>query len=242
MVQIGFKTDQGKMRSINEDALFVMPKQNIYIVADGVGGHNAGELASRTAVMGIADYVEQNPMIAIKSEKEIKSYFYECFKTVNSSVYKLSKEEIDYKGMATTAIVLYISGKKAYLINVGDSRAYLIRSNKISQLTEDHTIVNQLLKQGSITRQEASVHPMNNMITRALGGEERIKPDFYMLDILKNDMLLLCTDGLYSDVSEEQILEIIYASANMHEACNNLVLRANDNAGKDNITTVCVKI
>lgn len=242
MVQIGFKTDPGKTRSINEDALFVMPKQNVYIVADGVGGHNAGELASRTAVMEMADFIEHNAIDEVDDVDRIRTYFFDCIKKVNASVLQLSKEGSAYKGMATTAVILYILKDKAYIINVGDSRAYLIRGNIILQITEDHTIVNQLLKEGSITKQEAFAHPMNNMITRALGGEERVKPDFYQLDILKDDVLLLCTDGLYGEVSDDGILEILNASPNMHEACNRLILSANNHSGKDNITTVCVKI
>lgn len=242
MVQIGFKTDRGKMRGINEDALFVMPKQNVYIVADGVGGHNAGELASRTAVMEIADFVEHNPITKSINEDDIRNYFYDCMSKANAAVVQLSRAGQAYKGMATTAVILYISGSKAYIINVGDSRAYLIREDTILQITEDHTIVNQLLKQGSITKQEASVHPMNNMITRALGGEEKVKPDFYQVDLIKNDILLLCTDGLYSEVTEGCILKILKDSLSMHEACNKLIFRANDHEGKDNITTVCVKI
>jgi len=242
MIQIGFKTDQGKTRSVNEDALFVMPKQNVYIVADGVGGHNAGELASRTAVKEIADYIEDNPIGKSADAHQIKNYFNICLNKVNASIVAYSKAGHENKGMATTTVILHLSGKKANIINVGDSRAYMIRAGQISQITEDHTVVNQLLKEGSITRQEADGHPMNNMITRALGGEEKVKPDFYQVDTQKNDVFLLCTDGLYNEVTETLMMEIIMTSTTMHEACNKLIAKANEQSGKDNITTVCVRI
>jgi protein phosphatase len=242
MVQIGFKTDPGKTRSVNEDALFVMPKQNIYIIADGVGGHNAGELASRTAVGCIAEYIGHNPIPNALSEEAIKKYFQTCMDMANTSVVELSKVGREFKGMATTAVILYIKSKKAYIINVGDSRAYLIRKETIKQITEDHTLVSQLLKEGTITKEEAWVHPMNNMITRALGGETQVDADFFHIDIVKDDILMLCTDGLHNEIPEQQMVAILKNSINMHEACSNLVRSANDHAGKDNITAICVRI
>jgi len=242
MVQIGFRTDPGKVRSVNEDALFVMPKQNIYVVADGVGGHNAGEMASRTAVGSIAAYIQSNPIERAWTEAEIVEYLARCLSEVNISVYRMAKDQEAYRGMATTAVLLYVAGKKAYIANIGDSRAYLIRNGIITQLTEDHTIVSQLLKEGSITKQEALAHPMNNMITRALGGEAVVRPDFFSVDIEKKDIFLLCTDGLYGEVAEERIMEVLNGEKSMHKACAELVRLANDNEGKDNITAVCVRI
>ncbi len=242
MVQLGFKTDPGKIRSVNEDALFVMPKQNVYIVADGVGGHNAGEMASRTAVSEIAEFIEKTPIDKSWDTSMLKQYFETCFSQVNADVYEASRNQAAYRGMATTAVLLYVSGKHAFIVNVGDSRAYLVRDGVIRQVTEDHTIVSQMLREGSITKQEALSHPMNNMITRALGGEAAVRPDFYDLDLKRKDIILLCTDGLYSEVQDEQIMDILSSDRSMHDACSELIKLANSNEGKDNITAVCVRI
>lgn len=242
MVRIGFKTDVGKTRSVNEDAFFVMPKQNIYIIADGVGGHNAGELASRTTVKNIADYIQEYPIQKNLKEEELKDYFYNCIKSVNTNIYNLAKENDQYSGMATTVVILYVHSNKAYVTNVGDSRAYLIRTNQIYQITEDHTIVNQLIKGGKLSKKDAESHPMSNVITKAIGADIDISPDYYLIDLCKDDIILLCSDGLYSEVDEKEIIKTCLSGASMHNVCNNLIDLANENNGKDNITVICVKI
>jgi serine/threonine protein phosphatase PrpC len=242
MVQIGFKTDAGKMRSVNEDAFFVMPKQNIYIIADGVGGQNAGELASRTTVKNIADYIQINAIQKKSNEADLKIYFNNCITSVNENIYNLSKENEQQKGMATTVVILYVHGNKAYVTNVGDSRAYLIREDQIHQITEDHTVVNQLVKGGKISKKDAKTHPMSNVITKAIGADIDISPDYYSVDLCKDDIVLLCSDGLYSEVNEEQIIKTCLSGENMHQVCNNLIDIANEHDGKDNITVICVKI
>jgi protein phosphatase len=242
MIQIGFKTDVGKARSVNEDAFFVMPKQNIYIIADGVGGQNAGELASRTTVKNIADYIQGNSIQKHLKEEELKNYFYNCIKSVNTNIYNLAKENELQKGMATTVVILYVHGNKAYVTNVGDSRAYLVRAHQIHQITEDHTVVNQLVKGGKISRKEAEVHPMSNVITKAIGAEKDISPDYYLIDLSKDDILLLCSDGLYSEVKEDEIIKTCLSGETMHQVCNNLIEIANEHNGNDNITVICVKI
>jgi PPM family protein phosphatase len=242
MVQIGFKTDAGKSRSVNEDAFFVMPKQNIYIIADGVGGQNAGELASRTTVKNIADFIQINAIAKKINEDDLKSYFKNCITSVNENIYNLSKENEQQKGMATTVVILYVHGNKAYVTNVGDSRAYLIREDQIHQITEDHTVVNQLVKGGKISKKDAKTHPMSNVITKAIGAEIDISPDYYSVDLCKDDIVLLCSDGLYSEVNEEEIIKTCLSGQNMHQVCNNLIDIANEHDGKDNITVICVKI
>ncbi|MEG1584287.1 MAG: protein phosphatase 2C domain-containing protein, partial [Anaerovorax sp.] len=166
-MQVGFKTDRGSKRAVNEDALFVMPKQQIYIVADGVGGHNSGELASRTAVASIAVYIDQNPIPQTATSQELKGYFLECLRVVNMKIFTMSQAEDENKGMATTVVLAYIVENVAYVVNVGDSRAYLVRQTIMEQVTEDHSYVNELVKSGKITHEEAIVHPERNKITRA---------------------------------------------------------------------------
>ena len=242
MAQIGFKTDKGKSRVANEDALFVMPKQNIFILADGVGGHNAGEVASRTTVKFIADYIQENQIHPNLIQADIKNYFSKCMNLANSTIFDLANEPNYKNGMATTAVVLYIHKNIANIINVGDSRAYLIRNDEIHQITEDHTIVNQLIKDGKLKKEEAEAHPLSNMITKAVGAEDGIAPDFYSFEIKKKDIIMLCSDGLYNEVSDKEILELISRGATMHQTCKSLIDKANENQGKDNITVICVKI
>ena len=242
MTQVGFKTDKGKKRDRNEDSLFVMPKEEIYIVADGVGGQNSGELASSMAVKMIAEYIKAKPLHGIFDEEKLKSYFLGCMIDANQAIYQTAQRSAENAGMATTVVLLHLTDGGAYIVNVGDSRAYICRDGQISQITEDHTYVNELVKGGSITRAQAEFHPQKNMITRALGGEDRILPDFYRLDTLKNDIIILCTDGLYGELSAEEICGMAAASNSMSALSSKLVQRANGHGGNDNITVICLKI
>lgn len=242
MTQVGFKTDKGKKRDRNEDSLFVMPKEEIYIVADGVGGQNSGELASSMAVKSIAEYIKANPLHEIKNEEELKQYFLTCMLHANRIILQMAKHSAENTGMATTVVLLYLVDGNAYVVNIGDSRAYIYRDGQISQITEDHTYVNELVKDGSITKAEAEIHPQKNMITRALGGDETVLPDFYRLDTRKDDMFILCTDGLYGELPEDELRGLAAASHSMSALSKNLVQRANGHGGNDNITVICLKI
>lgn len=242
MAQVGFKTDKGKKRDRNEDSLFVMPQEDIYIVADGVGGQNSGELASSMAVKIIAEYIKARPLHDVNDEKQLKTYFLDCMGNANKEIYHAARFSEENAGMATTAVLLYLSAGQAYIINVGDSRAYIFRDGQISQITEDHTFVNELVKGGSITKAQAEIHPQKNMITRALGGEDKILPDFYRLETKKKDIFILCTDGLYGEVSAEEMCGMAAETSSMSTLSNKLVQCANKNGGNDNITVICVKI
>jgi protein phosphatase len=242
MTQVGFKTDKGKRRDRNEDSLFVMPQEDIYIVADGVGGQNSGELASSLAVKSIAEYIKAKHLHDIKDEEALKRYFLECMKHANQTIYRTAQLTAENAGMATTVVLLHLKDGSAYIVNVGDSRAYICRDGKIHQITEDHTYVNELVKGGSITKAQAESHPQKNMITRALGGEDKVLPDFYRLETQKNDIIILCTDGLYGELSAEEICGMAAASSSMSALSKNLVQCANRNGGNDNITVICLKI
>lgn len=242
MVSTGFKTDQGKRRENNEDALFVLPEQQFYIIADGVGGHNSGELASRMAVENIAEYVAAHPIDKLEGEEALRDYFSEALFCANRLIYEKAQNNPENTGMATTAVLAYIRDKKIYIANVGDSRAYLIRGEEIRQITEDHTYVNQLLLAGSITKEEAAVHPKRNMITRAVGGDRTVQPDYFQIDASLGDVLLLCTDGLFGEVPEEKIHSIVSAADSMHELAADLVNEANKRGGKDNISVICIRL
>ena len=240
-MRFGCKTDTGRIRSVNQDAFFVMPDEKIFLVADGVGGHNNGELASRTAMEDIARYVKEHPLAAAADDPAASEYFNNLIKSVNSHVYDMAKKNAP-GGMATTLVALYLSGDKALAANIGDSRLYLIREGTIRQITEDHTYVNKLLTEGIITREEARSHPDRNMITRAIGAEASVTPDLFVFDVQEKDIFLLCTDGLYNEVREEELCRVLTEAKDMRTACAFLVDQANNHGGADNITAVSVKI
>lgn len=239
---IGFKSNKGIKRTNNEDACFIMPKEQVYMVADGVGGNNSGELASRTAVTSVADYIKANPLDLVRQEDHLKEYFEKCIAKANEDILLLGEKHEKNKGMATTLIVCHIRGTKGYILNVGDSRAYVFRGEELFQITEDHSYVNSLIKLGVITQEEAEGHQKSHVITRALGAEETIAADFYQTNLKEDDILLLCTDGLYGEVGSEKISQIMYAETQMTSLVEKLISEANRAGGNDNITVICIKI
>lgn len=241
MFKFGFKSDKGRVRENNQDAFFVMPEEGIFMVADGVGGHAGGELASRTAMTDIAAFIRENPIPA-KSETElIRKYTENLALMVNEHIYAIADESAS-GGMATTLIMMYLSDTSANVLNVGDSRVYLFRGGSVKQITEDHTFVNDLVKRGIITEDEAKSHPDRNMITKAIGADRTVDPDFYSFAVQPEDVILLCTDGLYNELTPEELLEEVRRESDMRQLCSNLVEQANEHGGGDNITVVSVKI
>lgn len=247
-MKVGFKTDTGKGRTNNEDALLILPKYGIFMVADGVGGQNYGEMASRKAVVGAQEYIETNPIIDLSSREKtekatwLMNYFLDCYSKLNQDIMYLAKDGPAHEGMATTAVTAYIDGLELYVINVGDSRAYVVRDGVMNQISEDHTYVNNLVNAGTLTESEAMRHPQKHVITKALGAEPTVAPDFYRTELMPDDVVLLCSDGLYGEVSDEQIAGIIDSREDMNDTCRKLVETANSNGGSDNITVVCIEI
>lgn len=243
MVQVGFKSDKGLRRYNNEDACFVVPSDDVYIVADGVGGSNSGEIAARTAVSHIAEYVRENPLNHASDEETVIGYFVRCINDVNTKIYDMAQRHIENKGMATTLVIAYIADKTAYIINLGDSRGYVCRNGELTQITEDHTYVNTLLKRGIITEAEARNHREKNKITKALGGESTCDPDFFKIDLKEDDVVLLCTDGLHGEVDDKSIAKIAGSrDLTMSEICAKLVDLANRRGGHDNVTVVALRV
>ena len=242
MVQIGFKCNKGLVRENNEDACFVIPSHDVYIVADGVGGNNSGEVASRTAVSVIAEFVNDEGIEKCRNPEEIFGFFYEAMELANNRIYTLGLENEANRGMATTAVIAYVRDDTAYISNIGDSRAYIFREGRLTRITTDHTYVNELISKGVITEEEAENHKQKNVITKALGTETLADPDFYRASLNKDDILLLCSDGLYGEVSTEEIENVLMAGAGMNDTCAMLVDEAIKHGGRDNITVVCIKI
>ena len=242
----GYRSDKGQARDSNEDALLLLPKYGIYAVADGVGGHSSGEVASRKAMSGIEDFLAANPLSGADNlerkyrENWLKSYFQRCLQRVNSEIVKESASVPEMSRMATTLVLCYLDMDSIYVVNLGDSRAYILRDGVMTQLTEDHTYVNKLINAGTLTKSEARSHPQKNIITKALGSSKNIDPDFYRFDLHEGDRVLLCTDGLHGELTDDEIAEILRKKEDLNTICRLLVDAANKNGGHDNITAICV--
>ncbi len=241
-MEVGFKSDKGRQRQNNEDACFVLLPDKVYVVADGVGGGNAGEIASRSAVSQVANYIVSHPIPCTQDKYEVAAYFQTCLDMVNRNIYEMATRHEENHGMATTIVMVYADRGKAYITNVGDSRAYLFRDGQMTQLTEDHTYVNTLVKAGVLTEEEAATDERKNVITRALGAEAEVDPDFFQVDIAKDDLILICTDGLYDEVSQAEMTQILKDGRTMSDICGRLVTAANAHGGHDNITVISLRV
>lgn len=242
MITVGFKTDKGKARNDNEDSLFVIPDKKIFMVADGVGGQSSGELASRMTVGYMAQYVALHPIENAESEDQLRAYFNELFSGANTLVYSKAVSEPGHIGMATTAVLCYIRDDIAYFVNVGDSRAYLIREGVPYQITEDHSFVQTMLREGRISKEDAESRPDRNMITRAIGGDSIVHPDYFTVKIFPGDVIIMCSDGLHGEVPDDEIARAAAETNAMHGLAKTLVEMANDAGGHDNISVVCIKV
>ncbi len=241
-MEVGFKSDKGIRRDNNEDACFVLLPQKIYLVADGVGGGNAGEIASRTAVSEIANYISKNPIEKATNKYAVVNYFQDCIDKANAIIHDKAIKYEENKGMATTLAAVYIKEGNAFIANVGDSRVYLYRNGEFVQLTEDHTYVNTLVKAGILTTEQAAEDKRKNIITKAIGADVTVEPDFYQVEIQYGDVFILCTDGLYDEVSEDEMIDILDCDASMSEITGRLIEKANENGGNDNITVISLRV
>lgn len=224
------QTDIGLVRETNEDSFICQPP--LFLVADGMGGHVAGEVASRLAAETIAKYT------ATAAGSDYRKLLVEAIGKANGLIHQMAADNSDCAGMGTTVTAAYIIGPKLYWGHVGDSRLYLLRAGELRQLTEDHSLVGELLKKGSITPEEALQHPHRNILTRAVGTAERTQVDTGSLALAAGDRLLLCTDGLTNMVDDEAIKAVLAESGD--RAAAELVDKAKAAGGFDNITAVVV--
>jgi len=243
-------SDVGRKRKGNEDALFLNEEQRLFVVADGMGGHAAGEVASRVAVEAIAEFValtggNQEITWPFGLDDSI-SYEGNRLKTAvrhaNSRVLEATRESAEYEGMATTVAAVLVDGDTANLAHVGDSRIYLFHDGKIEQLTRDHSWVNEQIETGAISPEQARSHPLRNVVTRALGGRADLVVDIQSRRMAAGDMLLLCSDGLTTMVTDADIARILgEAQGDVAKGAADLVNEANQRGGEDNITVVLLK-
>ena len=239
-MKIFAKTDKGKVRSINQDAFaanILSDGAALAVVCDGMGGASAGDIASKTAVDIISQYVlnAYNPSM---TSEDITRLLDNAISSANLEVFILSQKDEALNGMGTTVVASIVREAQAVISNVGDSRAYLVNDG-IFQVTRDHSIVQTLVESGQLSPEEARVHPEKNVITRALGVEENILTDSYVININNDDMLLLCTDGLSNYADSESILRIVKNNA-LDKTTDLLINKANDGGGRDNITAVVI--
>lgn len=236
------KTDKGKVRESNQDAFFCceLPDGSAFaIVCDGMGGANAGNLASETAVMRIRDYVI-NSYRKNMDDMGIEKMLRNAIVSANIEIYDMAVKDAMLLGMGTTAVVTIIKDNNAVISYVGDSRCYKI-GNEIRQLTTDHSVVQSLIEKGKLKPEDAKFHPRKNVITRAIGAEENVVPDAVNVKLEKGESLLLCTDGLTNFVDSGDIKNIFEAYKNS-EIVEKLIETANLNGGGDNITVVAITV
>ena len=230
------ETDVGNKRSFNEDSVGYYEEDDfgIFIIADGMGGHNAGEVASKIARDTVIKYVINHRNDA--SQEEILN---EAILSANREIYRESLLNEDCKGMGTTLVGAFLRGNNLTMVNVGDSRGYVLRNGKLIKVTRDHSLVQELLDNGTITNEEAKNHPNKNVITRALGTNPAVKADYYNLDIREISKVILCSDGLTNEVSEEEIREVLQGDS--ENQCLKLINMSKTNGGRDNISVIIFK-
>ena len=241
-MQIFAKTDIGKERKINEDFFYISDMKDeiqLAILADGMGGYKGGEIASNLAIKCTKNYIENNFKETPKDRESLIQLIASSMEYANMVVYEKSRENKEYEGMGTTLEVCLIYNNKAYIGHIGDSRIYRIRKTFIRKLTTDHSYVQKLVKDGTITKEEAEVHPKKNMLLKALGCNAFVEPDVAVKGFLKEDILLISSDGLTNMVKQDDIFQI--ATGNIEKAPQRLVDLANENGGMDNITVVIIK-
>ena len=233
-------TDVGRIRESNQDYVYTSESPvgnlpNLFIVADGMGGHNAGDFASKYTVEQIVAYIQKAPMTS--PVDLIRG----AVTKANASLMAMAKSDTSLSGMGTTVVIATIAGDCMYVANVGDSRLYLLR-DELRQITRDHSLVQEMVRMGEMDAAEAKFHPDKNIITRAVGAFEELQIDFFEEHVQPGDVILMCTDGLSNMVDDMDIRQIIQTGRDVVEKVQHLVESANRGGGKDNITVAIIEI
>ena len=226
------RTDVGRQRSANEDSLFVDPP--LFAVADGMGGAKAGEVASAVAVEAVEAAEESN--------EPVEAQLAGIVRRANRRIYELAAADESRRGMGTTLTLAKVHGDEVSLAHVGDSRAYRMRDGELEQLTRDHSLVAELERSGQITAEAAEHHPQRSIITRALGPEPDVQVDTYTMAGRDGDLFLICSDGLTSMISDDEVASILRSAPSLEDAADALVRAANQSGGKDNITVILFRL
>lgn len=243
-MELAFLSDTGQLRNNNEDSALTDPDLGLGMVADGMGGHSSGEVASSIAVKVTRDKFESMRRTRLKPGAYDAKYALEAnqlafaVQLANSVIYEAGNSAPENKGMGTTLSVILLNGDKIILAHIGDSRVYLFRDGTLQQITEDHSLVMEHVRQGLLTQEQAEKSPLQNILTRALGTQKTPAIDLKEVGVMENDRFLLCTDGLFKAVTVDKIAGIMKAAPDGQKACELLVKAANENGGPDNITVV----
>ena len=243
-------TDKGRRRDLNEDAYICDPGKAIFAVADGMGGENYGEVASQLTVEHFSQLItpfitDEDTTIPFDIPDDGDHFtvaLVHAIEGANNAVYQYAAENESHKGMGSTLTAAVYQGNILYVAHIGDSRLYRIREDGIEQITEDHSKVQEMVQKGLLTPEEARNHPQKNIITRCVGRKKRIRSDVLTVDLLDEDVFLLCSDGLNDMLKDESIHQIVSESDDFETAANLLVQAANDKGGKDNITVVLFRL
>ena len=241
-------SDVGRRRGNNEDSFYKDDEVGLYIVADGMGGHRAGEVASSTVVSSVKDYMEAfHTSLAAKEATESNmspaaTAVCHSIELANRVVYQLSQDQGSYKGMGSTAAVAYFFGDTLVTANVGDSRIYLIREDEIEQLTQDHTLLAEHMRKNPDWDPNTASIPMKHILVRAVGIHEAVEADVYETQSLPGDLILMCSDGLTDMLSDEEIHRAVLKGGELEKICSQLVDMANERGGLDNITAVLLLV
>lgn len=232
-------TDIGRKRQLNQDFIYLSEVPvgnlpNVFIVADGMGGHNAGDYASRYAVETVVEEIE------ISFEKNPVKILGRAIERANKMIRQRAREDISYSGMGTTMVIATCIGRYLEVANVGDSRLYVV-NDRIRQITQDHSLVEEMVRMGGIDRASARNHPDKNIITRAIGARDHVEADFFNLELQAGDMVLLCSDGLTNMMDDEAIHRVLKSGRSLEDRVEELVRVANQNGGKDNISVIVIE-
>jgi len=235
-------TDRGRVRLTNEDSVLADAASGILIVADGMGGHRAGEVASAMAVSAIHESLKQAPAAPGPTGLDVPGLVQTAIEEANQAIWSRAAADWDLRGMGTTVVVVFSPEESLWVAHVGDSRAYLARPNELTRLTQDHSLVAQMVKAGEITPEEARSHPLRNVISRCLGTERTVQAEIQELAWAPGDTLVLCSDGLTGMLADEEIERVLRDTGeDLEAACRRLISLANDRGGRDNISVVVAR-
>ena len=237
-------TNKGKQRESNEDSYLLMPELDIYVVADGMGGHNDGAVASLNAVKVIGEYFTLEIVAEMMTDRDIvEEKLRNAVVETHERLLRMIKANPEYDGMGSTIAISFIHDNVLHTCHVGDSRVYVINSWGITQITKDHSAVGELVRTGEMTKEEARQSPLKNQITQAVGVPLDIAPEYNRTYVLnEGDVVLLCSDGLWEMLPDKEIQAIVLEGKPMEETCGKLIHQANEAGGNDNITVVLIEI
>lgn len=248
-LEVGWKTDVGRVRQNNEDSVAALPEAGLFVISDGMGGEAHGEVASAIAVETIGALSQSSQSGGGEISETLLPGFTETTNRLGSAVcvasrkiYEAAQHNPAQRGMGATVVAAWVKGWEMSLVNVGDSRAYLFRGNTLEQLTEDHTLVAEQVRRGLITQEQAARSRIQNVLVRALGVREEVEPDLYEEDLLADDVVLLCTDGLTRMIPDEAITAVLRDIRDPQAAADRMVELALEHGGEDNVTVIVLRV